>query len=144
MDGTPIIGDLFAEVELSNLPDEVNEPTWRRLQEFFTDELKIKMEVPRMTVRQVVEEMFRFKSSSCLCWQVYNESTLGRHGSLRRLQQAGSAQLEVERVAARCAMSVFTVVDHEALPLYQQHVKEGKKGALTQLIKGSKVRLACT
>ena len=144
MDGTPIVGDLFAEVELRSLPDEVNELTWRRLQKFFTDELNIKMEVPRMIVRQVVEAMFRFKSSSCLCWQVYNESTLGRHGSLRRLQQAGSAQLEVERVAARCAMSVFTVVDHEALPLYQQHVKEGKKGALKQLIKGSKVRLACT
>ena len=144
MDGTPIIGDLCAEVELRSLPDEVNELTWRRLQKFFTDELNIKMEVPRMIVRQVVEAMFRFKSSSCLCWQVYKESRLDRCSSLPRLQQVGSAQLEVERVAARCAKSVIMVVDHEALPLYQQHVKEGKKGALKQLIKGSKVRLACT
>eukprot|EP00730_Choanoeca_flexa_P004415 TRINITY_DN11686_c0_g6_i1.p1 TRINITY_DN11686_c0_g6~~TRINITY_DN11686_c0_g6_i1.p1 ORF type:complete len:365 (+),score=63.75 TRINITY_DN11686_c0_g6_i1:1449-2543(+) len=117
-DGILRIGNLFKELDLHSLPDAVNEPTFIRLERFFANEAKglSHVEVTRMTVREVVGELFKFHTGSgCLSWQVYNDS-LKQSSLASRMVYVSTARLEVDRVTARCADVIFKELELYVLP----------------------------
>ena len=105
--GVPHIGNLFADFDMSSLPDAINGPTQARLNRFLRDDLKLAITAPELSVRGIVAEMMKFNASGSLCWDVFG------HGGAKTssLVETTSAQVELRRVAGRCAAYVFTIVE---------------------------------
>eukprot|EP00049_Salpingoeca_infusionum_P008395 m.136912 g.136912 ORF g.136912 m.136912 type:complete len:1414 (+) comp14001_c0_seq18:107-4348(+) len=139
--GTPSMEDLFENIDLScDLPDEVNEATYTRLAEFCETQ---GLPIPKAkTVRSIVSEVFCFKSSNCLCWELIE----GRGRLQRSLSSVSGTQSEAVSASLRdhvaklasqgksflrmfsvCATSVLQVVEKTI-----QEIKEKEAASATR------------
>ena len=107
--GVPHIGNLFDDFDMISLPNAINGPTQTRLNRFLRDHLKLTITAPELTVRGIVAEMMKFNASSSLCWKVFGQSS--HCTKTPSLMETTSAQVELCRVASRCAAHVFSKVE---------------------------------
>jgi len=105
--GVPHVGNLFVDFDMISLPDAINGPTQTRLNRFLRDDLKLAITAPELTVRGIVTEMMKFNGS--LCWDVFGRNSHGRSKAPSFIETM-SAQVELRRVASRCAAYIFSKV----------------------------------
>lgn len=102
------MGDLFASFNFDELPNAVNMPTYQRLCAFLRDNMKrADLVPPAMSVREVIEAIKKFNTSSTLCWHVARGASGGVSATQVGLGDFDSTQ----RVFAHCAKAVFTKVE---------------------------------
>lgn len=112
-----------------------------RLNRFLRDDLKLAITAPELSVRAIVSELMKFNASGSLCWDVFGKSG---HGGTRApsLVETTSAQMELRRVAGRCAAYVFTIVE-EADDERRQAGKAGNFKTLRSRAKDKVASLVC-
>ena len=134
--GVPHIGNLFVDFDMSSLPDAINGPTQTRLNRFLRDDLKLAITAPELSVRGIVAEMMKFNASGSLCWDVFGRNS---HGGVKTpsLMQTTSAQVELRRVASRCAAYVFSKVEEADA----EHRQAGKADSRKTLPKRAKAKV---
>ena len=127
----PHIGNFFADLDMSSLPDTINGPTQTRLNLFLRDNLKLAITARELSVRGIVAEMMKFRGT--LCWDVFERNS---HGGVKTpsLTEAASAQVELRRVASRCAAFVFSAVEKADA----EHRQAGKADSRKTLSKRAK------
>lgn len=109
-DGYITVGDLFEELDYNAFPDEINTPTWTRLNQFL-ESISLPP-VQAVSVRTIVSRMFKIKvDDGCQCWQVFRRQCTGASivhlsDEQRRIQRV----LELQRVVVSCSKGVFEVL----------------------------------
>jgi len=134
--GVPHIRNLFVDFDMTSLPDAINGPTQTRLNRFLRDDLKLAITAPELTVRGIVAEMMKFNTSGTLCWDVFERNS---HGGVKTpsLMQTTSAQVELRRVASRCAAYVFTKVEEADA----EHRQAGQADSRKTMSKSAKAKV---
>jgi hypothetical protein len=107
--GSLTIQDLFQELNMTDFPDQVNEPTLARLNQFLKS---VKLpEVEGMTVRKLVENMLRMRvPDECQCWQVFSSMDAMDASHLSEEQRRTKQVLELQRVVVICCRGVFGIM----------------------------------
>lgn len=127
-DGREKVEDLFATFSLEQLPDEVNEPTWKRLQQFLRENMGLEdVEPPRLTVREIVASMWKFNAPYTRCWDLAVTSAHGGGSSSAaptgesKLDEAVGLANSIQRVFAACAQAVKDEVESVLSTHGKQH-----------------------
>ena len=106
--GSLSIRSLFAELDYNDFPNQVNEPTLARLNQFLNGVGR--HEAEGVTVRALVQRMMKISvPRSCQCQPVFSQLCLaGTHLSAeqRRTRQV----LEFQRVVVNCSAGVFSIM----------------------------------
>jgi hypothetical protein len=108
-DGVTSINNLFDELELTNFPDQVNQPTLARLNKF----LKAvgRSEAEAATVRELVNWMLKMHvPHACQCWRVFDAQCMANVSHLSDEQRRTKQALELQRVVVSCTRPVFGVM----------------------------------
>jgi len=116
----PHIGNLFDDLDMSSLPDAINGPTQTRLNRFLRDDLKLAITAPELSVRGIVDEMMKFNASGSLCWDVFGRNSHCR-SKAPSLMKTMSAQVELRRVASRCAAYIFSKAEADMSAQVELH-----------------------
>jgi hypothetical protein len=122
------IQDLFVELDYAKFPDQVNEPTLARLNQFLKS---VKLpEVESVTVRKLVENMLKMRvPDECQCWQVFSSLCVLEASHLSEEQRRTKRVLELQRVVVSCSRGVFGIMQ-EAYKERKAAGKAGKTGTL--------------
>jgi hypothetical protein len=108
-DGAMTISNLFDELKLTDFPDQVNQPTLDRLNEFLTGVGR--PEVGAVTVRGLVDRMMKMNvPDGCQCWKVFDKQCKANVSHLSDEQRRTKRVLELQRVVVACSRGVFDTI----------------------------------
>ena len=108
-DKSMVIKDLFKEIDYNDFPDQVNEPTLARLNEFL--EGASRPPAKRLTVRTLVQRMLKISvPPTCQCWQMFNSQCMANVDHLSDEQRRTKRVLELQRVVVNCSRGVFGIM----------------------------------
>jgi hypothetical protein len=108
-DGVMFINNLFDELNLLDFPDQVNQPTLARLNQFLKGVGR--PEVEGMTVRGLVERMMKMTvPEACQCWKVFDRQCMANVLHLSDEQRRIKRVLELQRVVVSCSRGVFGIM----------------------------------
>eukprot|EP00049_Salpingoeca_infusionum_P015690 m.307121 g.307121 ORF g.307121 m.307121 type:complete len:2248 (-) comp15932_c0_seq1:1557-8300(-) len=108
--GVPNMCDLFTSINPNDFPDQVNKETFKKLKEFVTSELNTTIAVEPMTVRQIVNKIFKFNAPRTLCWKLAEESSLSA-GQSSMVAAAALMRNSLQGVFAQCGHYAKEVLD---------------------------------
>jgi hypothetical protein len=131
------IHDLFEELNYNDFPDQVNEPTLTRLNQFLKS---VKLpEVEGVTVRKLVENMLKMRvPDECQCWRVFNSLCVLDASHLSEEERRTKRVLELQRVVVSCSRGVFGIMQES----YKEFKVQSKAGRAKTLGKrGKQVRM---
>lgn len=115
--GIPEIAKVFKECPPDHFPNAVNEPTYARLALFLREELNILSEPPRLTVRELVAQMYKFLSGM-LAWDLL-QSELDVPLSRDSIMMAVHGQNVLRRVFERCVDKVLPRIEKDYAAQHQ-------------------------
>jgi hypothetical protein len=103
------IYNLFDELKLTDFPDQVNQPTLDRLNEFLTGVGR--PGVKAVTVRGLVDRMMKMNvPDGCQCWKVFDKQCMANVSHLSDEQRRTKQVLELQRVVVSCSGPIFSTV----------------------------------
>jgi hypothetical protein len=104
-----VIQDLFQEMDLTDFPDQVNQPTLARLNRFLKGVGR--PEVEAVTVRGLVDRMMKMNvPDACQCWKVFDKQCKANVSHLSEEQRRTKRVLELQRVVVSCSRPVFGIM----------------------------------
>jgi hypothetical protein len=122
-DGIMAINSLFDELKLTDFPDQVNQPTLDRLNEFLKGIDRPAVEA--VTVRGLVVRMMKMNvPDGCQCWKVFDKLCMANVSHLSEEQRRTKRVLELQRVVVSCSRPIFSTM----LVAYQEWGGAGQGG----------------
>ena len=108
-DSALTIQNLFTELNYNNFPDQVNEPTFARLNKFLRGANLPLAE--GVTVRELVQRMLKINVPDvCQCWRMFDSLCMADSAHLSQEQRRTKRVLELQRVVVYCSKGVFGIM----------------------------------